>query len=178
MAKFVVILGFLLAFGAGLVIGAQGHLRLASAEPPPATRPSGPGSWLAAELDLSPDQTQKIDAIWSDIAGKGRGDREDQRRQLRKERDDAIAALIRPEDLSAFDQIHETYADRMAALDAQWREGFNASVERTKQILTPEQRVKYEEILKRHTGGPGARDRQGTRRPSEERATSGPKSER
>ena len=166
MTKLVVILGFILAFGAGLVIGGGGRVRLATANPPPSSRPSGPGGWLAAELDLSPDQTQKLDLIWSAIAGKGRGDREEQRRHLRAERDDAIAALIRPEDLTAFDQIHETYADRMAALDAQWREGFNASVERTKQILTPGQRIKYEEILKRHTGGPESRERPGNRRPA------------
>jgi len=154
MTKSVITIGFLVAFAAGLVVGMNPRQGVA---PEPA-KPSRRGGWLAAELNLSPQQQQQLDAIWSETAWRGGREREDRRRQLIRERDEAIVALIRPEDKPKYDEILKNYTDQTAALEREWRGSFQTAVERTKEVLTPEQRVKYEEMLKRHESERGPRD--------------------
>lgn len=174
MTKVVVILGFLVAFGAGLAVGLQNARRETAAKPQePATRPSAGGreGWLTSALGLNSEQQEQLKKIWSETARRGRGEQDDLRRQYRTERDEAIAALIRPEDKPRYDLALRTYTERTAAMEQQWRTAYQAAVEQTKQVLTPEQRVKYEELLKRHTGPSTQRH---TTRRSEDRATTRP----
>jgi Spy/CpxP family protein refolding chaperone len=171
MAKLILILGFVTAFGAGLVVGVNLHGREAVAAP--STQPSGRVGFLETELKLTADQKEQMRKIWSDTARRGGRDHEDRRRQYRKERDDAVAALIRPEDKEKYDAAIKAYADRNAALEKEFEQRIEASVEKTKQILTPEQRVKYEEILKKQAADRAARDREQGRR-VDDRATSRP----
>jgi Spy/CpxP family protein refolding chaperone len=206
MLKLVVILGFLVSFAAGLVVGsrtdwldvamgatspssstivddrtppAPGPDRTAAPPPPDrdrgdgrpprppgprggpggpggrGDRDRGPGGWLAAELRLTPDQHKQLDAIWSDLAQRGRRrDHEGRRRAMRNERDLAVAALIAPARWGEYEQIMADFAERSSALDREFRADFDAAVERTKQILTPEQRTRYEKLLERHRWGP------------------------
>jgi hypothetical protein len=183
MTKFVVILGFILSFAAGLVIGSRRPvIAEAPANPTAATIASTkpterrtPGSWLSSELGLSPEQRKTLDGIWSAVAKAN--DQDERRRNFRRERDEAIAHLVPPERLAAYDEIIDTYTDRVEALERTSRDAYESAVEQTKQILTPEQRTRYEELLKRHKWGPGARDRHAGRR-SETRATSQPAGDR
>src|SRR5437868_14672583 len=124
MTKFVVIIGFFVAFAAGLIVGLESRqASLAGVTTPPATRPSRSGSGiggvgrgqLATELNLSAAQQERMKQIWSDVARHGRGENEDRRRQLRSERDDAIAALIPAQDKEKYEQIHRNYSEQMAA---------------------------------------------------------------
>src|SRR5688500_3874096 len=180
MTKLVVIVGFLVAFAAGVMVGSldarkRGDATAAAATTAPTTRPSR-GGWLQSELGLTSEQRQAMDQIWSEMAGRGRGEQEEKRRQFRRERDEAIAALIRPEDRATFEQIGDDYSEKLASLDRESRAAFAGAVERTKQLLTPEQRTKYEELLKRHQWdrGPGARGgpgRRGDERPASRPAT-------
>src|ERR1044072_4686564 len=102
MTKFVVILGFLIAFAAGLVVGIESRQSNAAA---PTTRPSRAG-WLAGELNLTTQQQEQLSKIWSETARRGRSpEQEDRRHQLRKERDESIAALVAPQDKTRFEQI-------------------------------------------------------------------------
>jgi Spy/CpxP family protein refolding chaperone len=125
----------------------------------------GPVGFLERYLDLDHDQKKKMFEIWSEVARRKPWESEDKRRQFRKEKDDAVAALIRPEDYGKFDQILKTYSDRLAALEQEERAAFARAEEQTKAILKPEQREKYENFLKQHAGdrdrraGPGGRDR-------------------
>lgn len=155
MTKLVVFVGFFVAFAAGFTVG----LRPRPAAPSPTSRPSGPGGWLAAELDLTTEQQEQLDRIWEDTAFRGRHDREEQRRALVRERDEAIVALIRPEDKPKYEALLEEYARRLDALEEEWKSAFQSAVEKTKEILTPEQRAKYEEIRKRHESDRGRPDR-------------------
>jgi hypothetical protein len=101
--------------------------------------------------------------IWSEVAGHSRDEQEEKRRQLRHEREEQILALVRPEDREKYDAVMKSYSDQMAAMDKETRAGFARAVEQTKQLLTPEQRTKYEEILSHQRfdrggprgGGPG-----------------------
>src|SRR5437868_3006360 len=101
--KLMVLAGFCVAFAAGVVAGMSGRdlLRPANAAPSGATPTTGPGGphhggsgggpgWLAKELNLSPEQQEQMRQIWSETARRGRGERDEQRRQYRKDREDAI----------------------------------------------------------------------------------------
>jgi Spy/CpxP family protein refolding chaperone len=120
------------------------------------TRPSRHGGWLASELKLTPEQQEKMEKIWSDTAFRGRHDREEKRRELIRDRDQAIANLIRPEDKPKYDQVLKTYAERTETLDNESRLAIQSAVEQTKQILTPEQRARYEQ-LRQHEDGERSR---------------------
>jgi Spy/CpxP family protein refolding chaperone len=166
MAKVILVIGFLVAFGAGLAVGWQFRGQAAMASPS-TTRPAQRSGYLEAELGLNEQQREQMKKIWSETAHRGGREHDEKRRALRKERDDAIAALIRPGDKDKFDQILKTYGDRNAAVEREMRESFQKAVAATKDILSPEQRKKYEEILKKQEN-----------RRADERATSRPGSDK
>jgi Spy/CpxP family protein refolding chaperone len=163
MVKVMLVIGFLIAFGAGLTVGWQFRGHEALAQPAAATRPTGRAGFLEVELGLNEQQREQMKRIWSETAHRGGREQDEKRRAFRKERDDAIAALIRPEDRERYDQVVKAYADRNAALEQAWRSNYQNSVAETKKILNPEQRKKYEEILKKQEN-----------RRAEEHATSRP----
>jgi Spy/CpxP family protein refolding chaperone len=187
MAKLVVILGFCVSFAAGLVIG----WRVRTVEPEAigsatrdgthaATQPAG-GSrrgstgWWQAELGLTSDQRTKMDHIWSSMAQKGHTDRDERRREFRRERETAIADLVPASQLGEYDRIIDAYNERIAGLERESRDAYEAAVEQTKQILNGEQRTRYEDLLKKyHWGPPQARERHPSTRRSETRPGSEP----
>jgi hypothetical protein len=167
MSKVVVILGFLVSFAAGLTVGwrVMPHRVTSVPEikstqsgerPPRGGNPGqGPTGWLTAVLKLSPDQQEKMKQIWSEAAHEGRGEREKRRQALRRERDESVTKLMAESGRKAdFEKIDQDYKKGLSDLDAEWKAKFNTAVEQTKAMLTDEQRSHYEEILKRHAGGP------------------------
>lgn len=155
MTRLTVVIGFVVTFVAGLMVGME-RRSAAPLAPQASTQPSRPPrGWWVGELNLTPDQQEQMRQIWSEAARFGGREQEDRRRLYRQERDDAIVALIRPEDAAKHEQILRDYAEKMAALDSEWRSSYENAVERTKRILTPVQREQYETILKRHPPGPG-----------------------
>ena len=169
MTKLVVIFGFLLAFVAGLIVGVnrpQPVVSTNSSPTGPATRQSRE-SELDALLNLRPEQKAELKKIWSEMADRGRKQHEDQRRDLRRERDEKVQALLTPEQKSRFDQIHKDYDDQNRALESEMRANFQKAVEATKALLDPDQRAKYEEWLSKRQwdrgprggGGPGGEHR-------------------
>jgi Spy/CpxP family protein refolding chaperone len=161
MAKVIVIIGFIVSFAAGLIVGIG--TRQTSIASPAATRPSDRGSWLTSELNLSPTQRDELKKIWSETASHGWRDQEDRRRQLRREREEAIAALVKADDKARLEAISKNYSDQLAAMEHESRTAFQDAVKRTKEVLTAEQRTKYEELLQRHQWDRGGRDRESTR---------------
>jgi Spy/CpxP family protein refolding chaperone len=184
---------FLAAFAAGLVVGVRWESWRAPSLPSATTRPAGPAnSWLALELGLSADQREKMHRIWSETLGQ-RHEREERRRQLSRERDEALAALFGPENQARYEELQNRFLEQRAALDREGQESFQRAVDQTKQILNAQQREKYETILKDRRGwrsqggGPGGergprggRDRRGRThehgRSGGDRATSRPAS--
>jgi Spy/CpxP family protein refolding chaperone len=153
--KIIVVVGFLVAFAAGLVLGFESRERTAQ----PAARQEHRGGWLTAELKLTPEQQEKMKTIWSEMPGRGGREREDRFRQLRQQRDEAIKALIRPEDKPRYDQILKDFTDKTNALNRELHDSFQAAIDATKPILNPEQRAKYEQLLQHHQWDRGSRDR-------------------
>lgn len=128
------------AFAAGFATA----LALRPWSAPPAR---GPVSWLASELGLSAQQQQEMSKVWAEVGRDGPRDDGDRRRAIQKSRDEAIRQLVPPDRASELEKVYETYAQQMAELSAQRRLAFDRAVERTKALLTPAQRVKYDELL-------------------------------
>jgi Spy/CpxP family protein refolding chaperone len=145
-AKIMVIFGFLIAFGAGAVVGIQMQKpSIVAADVPkkPEDR-----SWLRTELGLTSEQTAQMKAIWDSLHAGGRS-HEDRRHRLREERDEAIAALIPPSGMGDYDKVLLVYSDKMNQLGQERDKAFQDAVARTMKILTPEQQAKYQEFMKR-----------------------------
>ena len=138
--KILLVLVFLVTFAAGAVAG---RLSAQSGHRPPGR------SFLAAELNLTSEQREQMHNIWSEVMGEGGRRQWEQRRLLGQERDQAIAALMTPEQKPQYDKILQDYARKVEELSQERKKAFDQAVERTKQILTPEQAAKYEELLKK-----------------------------
>lgn len=171
MAKIMVVVGFLVAFAAGLTIGLESRQTSVAAPalpPEGTTKPStrqgrGPG-WLESELKLSAEQKKQMDKIWSELArGGGREEMDRRRRQFREERDQAILALVKPDDKPTYDAILQNYRDQQQSLEREMRANFENAVKQTNEILTVDQQAKYKELLSRHRPSDRGGDRGGER---------------
>jgi len=163
-----------LVLGAGMVVG-----RLSARLPeqrglpvttdlPATTRPSEHGrEWFSETLELTPDQHQKMDAIWADVTQQMDKDG-DRHRNLDKERDAAIRALLTPEQSAAYDKIFADYRVQRAEMDKQREQLYRDANERSRALLTADQQVKWDSMSKnmrdrdrRGPGGPPGRNRGG-----------------
>lgn len=139
-AKLIVLACFCASFAAGVAAG----LAWSRLAPKPHR-----DSWLARELDLTPQQREQMKRIWSSAMGTLRQQHREQRRAIRQERDKAIEAIFGREQKAQYEEVMKAYEDKSAELDAGRKKAFRDAVERTKQILTEPQRKKYEELMKR-----------------------------
>ncbi len=166
MTRLIVFVGFIVAFAAGLMVGIN---RQPAAPQAPGEKRPDRGSWLADQLQLTPEQQERMSEIWEG-ARRGGHQQGDRRRELRDARDKAIADLVRPEDRAAYEQALRDYEKGAEALEAEWKSAFQQSVERTRAILTPEQRDKYETIMaRREAEGLRGRGRPPARAPGPQR---------
>jgi len=148
-AKVLLTVAFVVAFAAGAAVG----LLMSS----PGHRPRGP-SWLTAELGLTDQQREQMHEIWSEVMRAGGSDRWERRRALAQHRDEAVTALLTEAQREQYDSILRDYGAKMDELDQERKQAFEQAVERTKQILTPEQAKKYDELFEeRRKRGPGDR---------------------
>lgn len=161
--KAIIVVGFMVAFGAGLVGGmATRHT---------VVEPRRDRGWLTHQLNLTADQEKKMHQIWSDVVRAAGQHDEERRRAIRKDRDEAITNLIGPENWIIYDKIMQSYDEKMAQLAQERGNVFHRADTETKKILDVDQLKKFEEIIKKreaegHGRGPGRRN--------EDRATSRP----
>lgn len=145
--KVLLAVAFVVTLAAGVAVG----LSVSRLE----HRPPGP-SWLSAELDLSRQQRDQMRQIWSDVIGTEERRRWEQRKALAQARDDAIVALLTEEQRPQYEKILEDFSRNMEELRQDRKRAFEQAVARTKEILTPEQAAKYDELMKKPWGrGPG-----------------------
>src|SRR5689334_17328190 len=103
MTKLVVIVGFCVAFAAGLTVG-MSRARQEGGNLPPASMPtSHPHRGFLSELNVTPEQHEKLDKIW-EFARTGRGEQDRQRQVLREKRDAAIQSLIPAQDREKYEK--------------------------------------------------------------------------
>jgi Spy/CpxP family protein refolding chaperone len=116
-------------------------------------------SWLMAELKLTDQQRDQMGKIWSEVMEASGRQHWEQRRAFAEERDKAIAAMLTPEQQSKHEQILDDYNRKVSELSQERKRAFEEAVQRTKQILTPDQARQYDELMKKQRdrgfGGPG-----------------------
>jgi Spy/CpxP family protein refolding chaperone len=147
--KIIIVICFAAAFVAG---AATGWLAKESRRPP-----RDPSSWLTRELNLTTQQQEQMRKIWSEVMETSPREYGEKRRAIAEERNKAIVALLSDQQKAKYDQILADYNRKITELSEQRKAAFDQAVERTKQILTPDQAKKYDELMKRQRerGGPG-----------------------
>jgi Spy/CpxP family protein refolding chaperone len=153
MTKLVVLLVacVLLSLGAGVFIGALWHHR----GPPPDP--------FVSELNLTAEQQEKLKAIWSEAMQKGGFHVQDeQRAAAQKDYHQALRALVPAEQQARCDEALRNYQKRLEDIERDSRKIFDDATEQSRQVLSEEQRAKYDEIRRRHSErmkekGPGGK---------------------
>ena len=146
-----------LALGAGVAAG-----MLASRATPPAssgnstTAPAAPidRTPLVQELNLSPEQRDRMREIWEGVRGDVHETFADAQR-LQRQRDDALVALLTDEQKAQFEKISQDFKNQFDDLARKRDKVFQSAVERTRQLLNDEQRQRYDAILKTSVGPDG-----------------------
>jgi len=137
--KVVLIVSFLLVFAAGTALGVLiTRFRTSHRH----------RSWLTAELKLTPDQQDQIRKIWSETMRSGFGKQSDRRKAAAQERNQATLSLLSEDQRSRYDAIQQEYGRKIEELSQERKRAFEDATQRTKRILTPEQALKYDELLK------------------------------
>lgn len=154
--KLVVIVGFLLAFVAGVVggiVGSRRWLPPANATIPSTQSPTTRRVNIMDELKLTQDQQDKWRKVHEAAFKEMNRERDERRTVLRQQRDEAVLALMGGQHKSEYDKI---MADYVAAATQSDRERFKAFEKMQEQLrpqlqtfLTSEQWTKYEEIQAR-----------------------------
>ena len=165
--KTLAVIVFVLTLGAGVVAGLLAA-RL------PAARPAAGDSPLAEELALTADQRGKMKTIWESVHS-FTDDCVRDSRKAQTERDDKIFALIPRDKVDEYNQIKSDYDNAVATLQGRREKAFKDAVNKTREILSPVQREKYDKILEKRVGAEpgGAHDPQPLLQGSVTRGTGG-----
>jgi Spy/CpxP family protein refolding chaperone len=116
---------------------------------PAAAKPaeSQRGSWLSDQLKLSPQQGDQIRAIWQKVMSEQGRANSERRRALEKERDGVVLGLLTTEQREEFDRLTRQYEAQLSDLGRERDRLRQEAIEKTRQVLTEEQRKKYEALL-------------------------------
>ena len=138
-ARLIVLLCFILAFGAGTCFGLLWERR--------GKQPQD--GWLS-ELNLSAEQREKIRAVWTDpqrLADKQ--SRRGRREAAQKERDDTLKALVGGEQKLRYEEIVSACQKKLDEITQEARKSSDEAYERTKALLTENQRALFDELRKK-----------------------------
>jgi len=128
----------LTCFGAGYSVD-----RLLHPAPPP------PQDHYMAELNLSPEQREKIKAIWTDVSKNSGPAQREKREAAQKEFIEALQTLATPEQKPKLDVLVAEYRKKLDQISQDARKLRDEAIERTKAELNDEQRAAYDEIRKK-----------------------------
>ncbi|MDP9175040.1 MAG: periplasmic heavy metal sensor [Planctomycetota bacterium] len=151
----------LLMLGAGVLVGRL-SARLPGPPPPPGRMPQ---PWLVAELNLTPQQQQQMDALWADVRKKNEHIF-DQRHQLQQQRDDDIHRLLTPEQQSTYDKIQQEFRNNADAMNHEFEKSIADANQHSREMLDDAQKKTWDKITSQRM-----RDRRGPRGPSTQRSS-------
>ncbi len=137
--KIHIIISFILIFLAGLAFGYVFGFKQKMA--PQRT-------WLAQELDLNTEQEKKIKEIWTAVVQKTGSTPDEEKIKIAAERDRKVLEILNPEQVPDYSKIQEEFGNNIKSLANDRKTAISGAVEQTKKILTEEQRIKYETLLK------------------------------
>lgn len=151
--RMMLVFAFALALAAGLVAGAAlARQAWPSGQPVTSELTTGkPGAvtppernWIADQLNLDPQQRGQVTAIWKETPHDKVRAVTDRRRNLFRERDEALAAVVKPEQKAERERIHREFAAKIGELVRERDEA-------TAAVYTPEQRAERDRITKDYT---------------------------
>ena len=149
--KLFILLGFAIMFVAGLTIGRSYPLVKPTAVTGPTTRPDeadGPHfPTLDKELDLSATQKQQMERIWKDAHAKTDA-LSHQFHEFDRERDDAIQAMLDPDQKPEYIEIQHQRDEHVNTLRGEISKTMKDAEKATRELLTPDQQKKFDEIVK------------------------------
>ena len=151
--RWMLIVAFLVVFLAGGTFGALVGVRQ---QPPEEKRPDRPERFIAG-LDLTEAQQEQMKQIWTDAMREQMQSLEKQRRELYKQREEAIEALMTDEQRAAVAEIEAEHDKKSAEIRDARRKVFEEAHEKTRAILTPEQRERFDAELERRREEWGSR---------------------
>jgi Spy/CpxP family protein refolding chaperone len=164
-SKIILLATFFMVLSAGMVLGRLwATLPVMTVTPPAATQPSPHGSvrqpWWAAQLNLTTQQRQQMDAIWTKT--KPLVDETfDRRRQLDTKREDAIEDLLGATQYAAYEKICKDFSDQRLEIENERGKLIKDAEDQTKALLSDSQ-LKELEALGPHEGhGPRGSGGQG-----------------
>jgi Spy/CpxP family protein refolding chaperone len=105
-------------------------------------------SWLADQLNLSADQRQKMDSIWSDTRQKMEKMGE-ARRGLAADRDKSIVALLNPQQRTAYDKVYDDFRNRREQVDKDRQNLIDDATQRSKLLLDDNQKKEWDVLTRR-----------------------------
>jgi len=107
----------------------------------------GPRPWIVDQLGLSAEQQKQMDKIWGDTRQQMQKLSE-RRRDLEKQRDQQVQALLDSSQRAAYDKINEAFRTQREDFDKQ-RESLIADANvRSRALLDPSQKDKWDIISK------------------------------
>jgi hypothetical protein len=154
--RFILVVTIMLVLGAGVVVG-----RL-WANLPAISRggDNKPQDWTKEALKLTADQQKQMDAIWAEVHQKI-DETFEQRKALDHEHDQAISALLSPEQYISYEEIQQEYRDDRSNLDKVRQKLVREGEQKSIALLDGEQRKLWDQMPhKPHWGhgpasGPG-----------------------
>jgi hypothetical protein len=156
--KVVFLTTVLLVLGAGVTVGRlSAHL---SETPLQTQSPHRRTDWVAAELNLSTQQHQQMDAIWADVS-KNRTKIFDQRRALTDERDQGITKMLTEAQRIGYDKVLKDYRAKLDDLNKESDKAIADANLRSQELLDKDQKKIWDNITAERIQGRG-RMRQAT----------------
>jgi Spy/CpxP family protein refolding chaperone len=159
-----------LSLGAGMVVGwvwTPLQIQKAEAGSPGGHGGGGPRPWFD-QLGLSPDQQKQMDVIWSDTRAQMQKMFE-HRRELDKQRDQQITALLNPDQRAAYDKINQQFRSQHEDSDKE-RDSLLADANaRSRALLDDSQKEKWDILskdMRRRRGPMGLSTQRATTMPS------------
>lgn len=146
--KAIMFVAFVLAMGAGVAVGMLGARSLPSSAKPE-ERQGDPGSWLVKELQLTPDQADKMRAIWNDLLRTKGPQYGEEFKALQQQRESAVTAIMTASQQEQCKKVDEDFAQKARDVWKRMEQDFSAAAERTRQLLNESQRPKYDALIAR-----------------------------
>jgi len=143
-ATIVLILAYILALAAGTTSGVLAE-RLRLGKQLPSSAP------LAEQLNLTADQCEQMRHAWENVRSTV-DDCAKQAQVVERQRDQALLDMLTDEQKLKFAPVDKAYAQQFSALTIRRNDAFTDAITKTEGILTPDQRVKYEQIVRDRIG--------------------------
>jgi len=149
--RFILVMTIILVLGAGVVVGRlwANLPAISRGEDKP------PASYPGIILKLTADQQKQMDAIWAEVHQKI-DETFEQRKTLDHEHDQAISALLSPEQYISYEEIQQEYRDERSNLDKVRQKLVHEGETKSIALLDTEQRKLWDQMPhKPHLWGHG-----------------------